>query len=608
MERYLEAADEVLDQLIIPDQMTVKWNAGQLDAVIDRRPDAGAVNGGDRRFAGAGQITAIIPAPVDGSYTIRIKAAGEISGTREPPRMEVRADDQIVGEIKVTAPAKYPAIYQVACKLPSGRTRLSIQLVNPLIDGAGSSDKGKGTTSPSAQAAVVRAVTIQSIEVSGPPASPPSEMQRRLFVAVPSKDLDRRIAARRIAEAFAKRAFRRPPRAKEIDQMLKVFDLADSQGEVFSQAVKLMLKAVLVSPQFLFITPDDATPGDGDIVAIGPYQLASKLSYLFWATMPDEELTALAESRRLLEPAVMAQQIRRLLGDARAQALFDGFGAPWLGLDKLEEQAFDEKKFPLMTKDMRRAMYAEPAMLFASIVHDDQSIITFLDCSYTYMNSQLAKIYGMDGEVKGPQMRKVALSDGNRGGILTMPGILAVSSLPNRTSPVKRGIWVLQQVLGQALPPAPMNVPPLEKQDTRENAALNLRQRTERHRADAVCASCHRILDPIGFGLENFDAIGRWRDHDDTGGAVDPVGELPGKLVFRTPQDLKRIIAARSDDFCHALVAKFLAYALCRHLEGYDEVVVDDIAAAVAKDGYRFQTLLVKVATSYPFLNRHLSH
>jgi hypothetical protein len=324
--------------------------------------------------------------------------------------------------------------------------------------------------------------------------------------------------------------------------------------------------------------------------------------------MPDDELTALAESGRLRDPSVIAQQVRRLVADPRAHALFDGFGAPWLGVDKLDEQAFDEKKFPLMTKDLRKAMYAEPAMLFDAIVRDDLSLMTFLECDYTFLNAPLAKLYGLDADVKGAQMRKVTLTDPNRGGVLTMPGILAVTSLPNRTSPVKRGIWVLQQILGQNLPPAPMNVPPLEKQDTKENAGLNLRQRTELHRSDPVCASCHRVLDPIGFGLENFDAIGRWRDHDDTGGVVDPVGELPGKFAFRSPQDLKRIISTRKDDVCHALVAKVLAYTLCRHLDGYDEVVVDDIATAVAKDGYRFQGLLVKVVTSYPYLNRHLNH
>ncbi len=246
-------------------------------------------------------------------------------------------------------------------------------------------------------------------------------------------------------------------------------------------------------------------------------------------------------------------------------------------------------------------------MLFAAVLHDDHGIRELIDCDYTFLNGQLARLYGLEAEVKGPAMRRVQLMDGNRGGVLTMPGVLAVNSLPNRTSPVRRGRWVLEQILGESPAPPPADVPPLEKQDTAENAALNLRARTERHRADPACAGCHRILDPIGFGLENFDAIGRWREKDDTGAAVDAAGELPGKRAFTTPRELKRLIAGNQDSFCHALVAKLLAYALCRHLEGYDEVVADDIAAAVARNGFHFQDLVVRVATSYPMLNRRIA-
>jgi mono/diheme cytochrome c family protein len=628
MEKYLLVADEVLDQLIKPDQMSLSWKAGQLDAIIERKSEEGRPEGAERRLSGPCEITAVIPAPVDGTYTIKLRAAAERSTSKEPARLALRVDGQVIGEVKVTASPKFPASYSVSCKLSAGKAHLSLLMANPFVEDAAApaaskssppapapapapaSSKPSADKTPAKAAAgrEVRTVVLETVEVTGPPAGVPSEAQRKLFVAVPGKDLAKRDAARRIAEAFARRAYRRPPAPEELELLLKVFDLADGQEEVFSEAVKLMLKAVLVSPEFLFLTPDEGSGTGAGIVALGDYQLASRLSYLLWATMPDEELAGLAANGTLHQAAVIAAQVRRLVADPRSHALFDGFGAPWLGLDKLADQPFDEKKFPLMTREMRAAMYTEAAMLFDGILREDLSVITLLDCDYTYLNQQLARLYGLEAEVKGPQWRKVALSDPNRGGVLTMPGILAVTSLPNRTSPVKRGRWVLEQILGQNPPPPPMNVPPLEKQDTSENAVLNLRSRTERHRSDPACAGCHRVLDPIGFGLENFDPLGRWREKDDTGVAVDAVGELPGKVAFRTPKELKAIIAGHRDEVCHTLVAKLLAYTLCHHLESYDEVVADEISAAVAKDGYRFQTLLIRIATSYPFLNRHLVH
>jgi hypothetical protein len=218
----------------------------------------------------------------------------------------------------------------------------------------------------------------------------------------------------------------------------------------------------------------------------------------------------------------------------------------------------------------------------------------------------LAAIYGLQGTVAGPELRRVRLGDGNRGGILGMPGILAATSFHNRTSPVKRGVWVLEQVLGDHVPPAPPDVPALEQQDQGAIANLTLRQRTELHRTNAVCANCHKTLDPIGFGLENFDAIGRWRDKDDNGGAIDAAGELPDGKRFSSPKELKAMIAGRVDDFSRNLVERLLAYALCRRLAGDYETVVDDLMRDVAADGYRMQTLISAVVTSYPFTHRRV--
>ena len=442
--------------------------------------------------------------------------------------------------------------------------------------------------------------------VLAPKDAPPTEVQKRLFGESPASGTDPRAAARTVARSLARSAYRRPASEDELDVLVRVFDLATKNKLPYPAALRLMLKAVLVSPQFLFITPaGEAEPGQS-VVPLDDYQLASRLSYLLWATMPDAELAALADAGKLHEPAVLKAQVKRLLADRRSRALFDGFGAQWLGLVDLESKTFDTAKFPQMTGEMRAAMVDEARLFFESIVRGNRSVVGFVDSDYTFLNSTLAALYGLEKTVTGPEMRKVKLKDANRGGILGMPGILATTSFPNRTSAVKRGVWVLEQVLGEHVPPAPPNVPPLEKQDKKAVENLTLRQRTELHRTNAVCANCHKILDPIGFGLENFDAIGRWRDHDDSGGAIDAAGELPGGKRFTTPRELKAIIAARKGDLARNLTEKLLAYALCRQLEGYDEIVVDRLMETIAKDGYRMQTLISEIVTSYPFVNRRI--
>ncbi len=442
--------------------------------------------------------------------------------------------------------------------------------------------------------------------VLGPNDAPPNEMQKRLFGETPTAVADVREAARKVARSLARQAYRRPASDQEVDVLLGVFDLACANQLPYPGALRLMLKAVLVSPQFLFITPATEAASGRSIVPLDDYQLASRLSYLLWATMPDAELSALADAGMLHEPLVLKTQVQRLLADDQSRALFDGFGAQWLGLGDLDTKTFDTAKFPQMTSEMRTAMYDEARLFFDSIVRENRSVVSFVDSDYTFLNGTLASIYGMEKSVTGPAMRKVTLTDKNRGGVLGMPGVLATTSFPNRTSPVKRGVWVLEQVLGEEVPPAPPNVPALEKQDKDAIVNLTLRQRTELHRTNAVCANCHKILDPIGFGLENFDAIGRWREQDDSGGPIDAVGELPGGKHFTTPTELKAIIAARKDDLARNLTQKLLSYALCRHLEGYDEVVVDQIMETLAKDDYRMQTLISEVVSSYPFVNHRV--
>ncbi|MDB6054838.1 MAG: hypothetical protein JWN25_2361 [Verrucomicrobiales bacterium] len=443
-------------------------------------------------------------------------------------------------------------------------------------------------------------------QILAPEGKPPTALQKRLFGKTPSSGTDLRAAARKVATSLARSAYRRPPSEAELDVLLQVFDLARENKIPYQASLRLMLKAILVSPQFLFITPVTEAESARGIVPLDDYQLASRLSYLCWATMPDAELSSLADRGTLHDPAILKAQAKRLLLDRRSRALFDGFGAQWLGLGNLQSKTFDTTKFPQMTTAMRSAMYDEARLFFESIVRENRSVVSFVECDYTFLNGTLAPLYGLEKKVTGSQMRKVKLTDANRGGILGMPGILATTSFPNRTSPVKRGAWVLEQVLGEHVPPPPPNVPALEKQDHDKVVNLTLRQRTELHRTNPVCANCHKILDPIGFGLENFDAIGRWRNQDDTGGLIDAGGELPGGKLFTSPRELKAIIAARKTELARNLTMKLLAYALCRQLEGYDEIVVDHLMENIAKDGYGMQTLVTEIVTSYPFTQRRI--
>ncbi len=432
------------------------------------------------------------------------------------------------------------------------------------------------------------------------------KLRERLFGQPPPSDIDSRTSARNVAHSFARKAYRRPPSDAEVDVLLTVFDLGIRNKLDYPASLRLMLEAILVSPQFLFITPADVAKSSADIVQLDNYQLASRLSYLIWATMPDDELATLADSGKLHEPDVFQTQVNRLLMDGRSRALFDGFGAQWLGLGDLHSKTFDLAKYPQMTSELRSAMYDEVRLFFESIVRENHSVVNFVDCDYTFLNTRLAGIYGLEQPATGPSMQRVKLANANRGGVLGMPGILAATSFPNRTSPVKRGVWVLEQILGEHVPTPPPDVPNLEEQDKDKIANLTLRQRTELHRTNAVCANCHSILDPIGFGLENFDTIGRWRDQDETGGAIDAAGELPSGERFASPEELKRILAGRTVDIARNLVRKLLAYALCRNLEGYDEVVVDGLMRNIAADGYRMQTLIREIVTSYPFTHRRI--
>ena len=441
-------------------------------------------------------------------------------------------------------------------------------------------------------------------QVVAPGDEPPTEVQKRLFGETPSNRADLRKAVRQIARSLARDAYHRPATEAELDVLLGIFDLGRENQLGYTASLGLMWKAVLVSPQFLFITPAVEVDSKDPVVPLDDYQLASRLSYLLWSAPPDAELSAMADKGELHKPEALRAQVERLLQHARSRALFDGFGAQWLGVGGLESQTFDPDVFPQMTPALRKAMVEEARLFFQSIVRENRSVFQFVDSDYTFLNEPLAELYGLEQSVQGLAMRRVKLDDPNRGGILGMPATLASTSFPNRTSPVRRGVWVLEQLLGEHIPPPPPDIPELEEQDQKNAEGLTLRQRTELHQPEPTCANCHKVFDPIGFGLENFDAIGRWREKDDVGVAIDSAGKLPNGEGFSNPAELKGLLATRKADLARNLTERLMAYALGRQLEGYDEIVIDQLMVKIAQDKFRMRTIITEVITSYLFTHR----
>ena len=443
-------------------------------------------------------------------------------------------------------------------------------------------------------------------KIIAPKGQAPTAVQKRLFGSLPPKEADLRKEARKVARSLARDAYRRPASESELDVLTDVYDLGRKNDLDHTGSLSLMLKAVLVSPQFLFITPAGEPESKDKILPLDDYQLASRLSYLLWSAPPDAELAALADKAELQKPGTLKKQVERLLKDKRARALVDGFGAQWLRVNDLDGQVFDPKTFPQMTPALRNAMKEEARLFFESIVRENLSVSRFVDSDYTFLNEPLAKIYEISEPISGSKMRRVKLDNPNRGGILGMPATLAATSFPNRTSPVRRGVWVLEQILGERVPSPPPDIPELEEQEHKKIEGLTLRQRTELHQAEAACRNCHKVLDPIGFGLENFDAIGRWRDKNEEGLAIDSAGKLPNGRAFSSPAELKRLLAKRESELARNLTERFMAYALGRPLGGYDQVVIDRILENVAKEGYGTRSIISEVITSYLFTFRRI--
>ena len=441
-----------------------------------------------------------------------------------------------------------------------------------------------------------------------PAAAPPDPAMVRarqsLFSPRPGRGLSDAQAARRIIAAFARRAWRRPVEDGEVAALVAVSDRAAARGAEFDAAVRPALKAVLVSPHFLFRVEQDPAARAGETFCrVGDHELAVRLSYFLWSSMPDDELFTVAEKGTLADPAVFEKQVRRMLADPRARALTENFAGPWLQLGKLATSRPTEEFFPGYTPAIRKAMAEETMLFFEHLREEDRSLLDVIDCDYTFANADLARHYGL-ADVEGAEMRRVSLRpEDRRGGILGMGSMLTATSHTYRTSPTLRGKYVLEVLLGTPPPPPPANVGVLED-EARGKPPRTFRESLARHASVAACAACHSRIDPLGFGLEQYDGVGRWRGADVA--ALDAAGTLPDGTAFSGPEALKRLLLQRRDQFLRNLGEQMLSYALGRPLEDCDDESVAGIEAALREGEPRLSTLVVAVARSFPFQHRRL--
>jgi len=441
---------------------------------------------------------------------------------------------------------------------------------------------------------------VQNIVITGPldpsgPGDTPS--RRRIFVCYPLAPADEPACAKEIIAKLARRAFRRPVTDTEVQGLMAFYDQGRRQGD-FETGVQQVLARILVSPRFLFrVEEDPADLPEGAVYRLDDLALASRLSFFLWSSIPDDELLEVAAAGRLSDPATLERQIRRMIADPKSKALVENFAGQWLYLRELANAQPDAKDFD---ENLRQAFRRETELLFDSIVREDRSLVTLLDADYTFVDERLAQHYGIPN-VRGSYFRRVRLDASSpRRGLLGHGSILTVTSVANRTSPVSRGKWILENILGTPAPVPPPGVETNLDEDQKTVKARSLRERLEAHRANPTCASCHKIMDPIGFSLENFDLIGKWRDFDGSS-PIDASGELVDGSKVNGPEELRRALMSRSEAFVTTASEKLLTYALGRAVQYYDMPAVRAIVRRAARDDYRFSSLVLGIVQSEPF-------
>ncbi len=565
--------------------------------------------------------------PVEGIYSFRIVTNGHRPNQSMPAQVGFWIDGKLVKQIEVDATDLEGQVREFRAKVTAGEHLLSCSYLKeynglppsyngpepstrppaPLINAHGKLTQQDietlrklGTTIKTDGIEARIDHRFESLDIGGPfeqTSGPSPASLSRIFVCSQQTTA----CARDIVANFAARAFRRPLEPKEADTYLTLYTLARKQGDGFQEGIAAALEGVMVSPNFLYRIEREqpAQPiSAAAAVPVGDYELASRLSYFIWSSMPDRDLMRAAAEHKLHQPAVLEAQVRRMLSDEKARALVENFAGQWLQFRNIDVMHPDAQRFPDFDENLRHSMRRETELFVENIVRHDGSILDFLNADYSFVDERLARFYGIPG-VSGPEFRRVDMSSTQRGGgVMAQASILTISSYATRTSPVLRGKWILENLLNDPPPPPPPSVPALD--DTKVGQSASLRQQMEAHRANPVCASCHSKMDPLGFGLENLNAIGQWRDKDGNF-PVDATGALPGGQSFQGPKELKALMMTRRDAFVAGLSEKMLTYALGRGVERYDRPALKTIEANVAAHDYRFSQLVLGIVNSLPF-------
>jgi len=532
--------------------------------------------------------------PFDADYSILVRVRGNPGPGMPPAKLDLRMDGQRVklydADIDTAEANQGTRNLQLRLPVKAGAHDIGAAFLteNAKLEGGGG--RG-GNNNPSTNGLFVDYVAIGGPYDSKGPGD--TDSRKRVFSCRPAAAAQETPCARKILTSLARQTYRRPVTATDIDPLMKLFATGRADGSSFEAGIEMALTGLLVSPDFLFRVEHS----NG---RVSDLELATRLSFFLWSSIPDEQLLQIAERGQLHDRAVLRQQTLRMLSDPKSQALLDNFAGQWLHLRNIAEWHPDPMKYPQFDDALRNAFERESSLFFENIVREDRSVLELIDADYTFVNERLARYYGIPG-VHGSYFRRVQLRGKDRGGVLTQGGVLMVTSYPTRTSPVLRGKWILENILGAPPPPPPPNVPQLE--ESAVGSAKSLREQLEKHRASAACASCHSRLDPLGFSLENFDGVGKYRAEED-GSPIDASGSMTNGATVTGPAGLKKVILDRKDEFVEVMAGKLLTYALGRGLEYYDQPALRQIRREMAGDNERFSALVLGVVNSVPFQMR----